>query len=102
MFEEKGQLEAHSKDVHGRMEQHECEQCQKKFDAPSTLKRHVKMVHLGARNYLCDVCKKRFQIRSHLKEHVMVFHHKMALDVFRATPFKTTDNLLHECKDCKG
>ena len=49
-----GNLKQHDKSVHGKIEDHNCEECGKSFSLKPTLRGHVRAVHGKIKDHTCD------------------------------------------------
>jgi len=63
----------HDKPSSKLAKRHQCLQCLKCFDRPSTLKTHMNS-HTGARPHKCKLCAAQFSVPSNLKRHAKRFH----------------------------
>ena len=52
---------------------HECQDCGKKFPAPSKLQRH-RIVHTGEKPFSCDTCSKCYFYKCDLNRHILKHH----------------------------
>lgn len=66
-------LQSHIRRVHVKVNEHQCDECAKKFFCSSDLKQHIENVH-GDRNHACPACGKAFGSKRILQKHVKIQH----------------------------
>ena len=72
-FNLRANLERHKRDVHDKIRNFKCNQCEKSFAQLHTLKGHVQSMHEGLK-YECELCGKAFPHRSNMIRHVRLVH----------------------------
>ena len=65
-------LKIHVRNIHQKVPQYKCDQCQLTFRTEAKLKSHRK-----DHNIVCDICQKPFQNRDSLKSHIRKSHKKI-------------------------
>ena len=86
---ESSSLKKHTKTIHERQRNYQCESCEKSFTLSGYLKTHIK-THVGQRNYNCDSCGKSFTTAGSLKTHIKTIH----TDQWNYKLFKSKETLL--------
>ena len=66
----------HAKTVHGKIRNHKCDSCDKRFAHKDGLVKHVKTVHDAIRAFICDLCEKHVDKRFILKAMFWLFMDK--------------------------
>ena len=67
-------LKIHVKHVHLKLKYVECQQCNYKCSSNGSLKMHVKRVHLKIKDHECKQCDYKCSSNTHLTRHVKVIH----------------------------
>ena len=72
-------LKLHINEVHRKIKNHQCSQCEKKFFTKFKLKIHYDFVHEGIRHFKCTKCEevgenKSFGTPGGLQDHIKIFH----------------------------
>ena len=67
-------LERHKKNVHERLREFECGECDKAYAQFQVLKHHMAAVHSGLKPFLCSGCPYRASSGGNLKDHVTRWH----------------------------
>ena len=67
----------HTKIVHEKIKDNECQHCDVTFSLKENLTRHVKIVHEGIREYECKTCGHEFGTNQELQRHIKAIHEKI-------------------------
>ncbi|XP_031623087.1 zinc finger protein 420-like [Contarinia nasturtii] len=78
VFSNQRDLDLHIKIHQGLVKQHNCQQCEKKFDKASQLREH-QVVHLETTDFVCEICGRLFKTKQLMKKHLQ--RHNNALHI---------------------
>ncbi|XP_069129478.1 zinc finger protein 311-like isoform X2 [Argopecten irradians] len=77
-FSSKAALQEHTKIIHMRIYDHQCDQCGKVFGYEKSLATH-KLIHSSAKNFVCKICGKAFKQKSCMTIHQAIHSEKKFL-----------------------
>ncbi|XP_060084066.1 zinc finger protein 300-like [Ylistrum balloti] len=77
-FSSKAALQEHTKIIHMRIYDHQCDQCGKVFGYEKSLATH-KLIHSSAKNFVCKICGKAFKQKSCMTIHQAIHMEKKFL-----------------------